>query len=273
MKNTAFFVDSGYLFAQGSSLITGKKQKRPNIDIDIEAFKNELFNLRPKIGVPGILRIYWYDAASPGELTGQQRAIGETSSIKLRLGTFNNQGHQKGVDSLIVTDLLELARNGAIGDAVVLAGDEDIRIGVSMAQSLGVRVHLLGISPARVSQSLHLRMEADTCFEWDKGPVGNFLSVRQRPQALKDGIENTKSILSEDLTESMLHLAVCGALALIRAESVNIQRSMLEEDSSSNLNSDVDRPMIKTLGDKIGRELNSSERSRVRALAKRIILA
>ena len=46
-------------------------------------------------------------------------------------------GRQKGVDSLIVTDLIELARNHAISDAVLLAGDEELRIGVQIAQSLG----------------------------------------------------------------------------------------------------------------------------------------
>ena len=69
--------------------------------------------------------------------------------MKLRLGQLNSEGQQKGVDSLIVTDLIELARNKAISDAVVLTGDEDIRVGVQIAQSLGVRVHLLGIGGAQ----------------------------------------------------------------------------------------------------------------------------
>jgi uncharacterized LabA/DUF88 family protein len=34
---------------------------------------------------------------------------------------------------LIGTDLIELARNHAISDAVLLSGDEDLRIGVQIA--------------------------------------------------------------------------------------------------------------------------------------------
>ena len=55
-------------------------------------------------------------------------------NVKLRLGQLNSAGQQKGVDSLIVTDLMELARNKAISDAVVVTGDEDIRIAVQIAQ-------------------------------------------------------------------------------------------------------------------------------------------
>jgi len=98
--------------------------------------------------------------------------------IKLRLGTISGHGQQKGVDSLIVTDLIELARNHAITDAVILSGDEDIRIGVQIAQSFGVRVHLIGIIPSRGSQSPHLLQESDTTTEWDKPTVSKFLSVK-----------------------------------------------------------------------------------------------
>ena len=73
--------------------------------------------------------------------------------MKLRLGIVNLAGQQKGVDSLIVTDLVELARNHAITDAILLSGDEDLRIGVQIAQSFGVRVHLIRIEPTRGSQS------------------------------------------------------------------------------------------------------------------------
>ena len=89
----------------------------------------------------------------------------QLDNVKLRLGQLNSAGQQKGVNSLIVTDLMELARNKAISDAVVVTGDEDIRIGVQIAQSHGVRVHLLGIGGAtnKGSQSLTLQTaEADT---------------------------------------------------------------------------------------------------------------
>jgi NYN domain len=98
--------------------------------------------------------------------------------VKLRLGFVTGRGQQKGVDSLIVTDLIDLARNRAITDAVMLSGDEDIRIGVQIAQSFGVRVHLVGIAPSRGSQSVQLLRESDTTTEWDAATVSKFLSIK-----------------------------------------------------------------------------------------------
>ncbi len=59
-----------------------------------------------------------------------QDEVGWSEDAKLRLGLVNTRGEQKGVESLIVTDLIELARNCAITDALILSGDEDIKIGV-----------------------------------------------------------------------------------------------------------------------------------------------
>jgi uncharacterized LabA/DUF88 family protein len=43
--------------------------------------------------------------------------------------------------------LIELARNQAICDATVVTGDSDVRVAVQIAQSFGVRVHLIGLEP------------------------------------------------------------------------------------------------------------------------------
>jgi uncharacterized LabA/DUF88 family protein len=53
--------------------------------------------------------------------------------VKIRLGYINGAGQQKGVDSLIVTDLIELARNQAISDAYLVSGDGDLRVAVQIA--------------------------------------------------------------------------------------------------------------------------------------------
>ena len=47
--------------------------------------------------------------------------------MKVRLGFVNSLGQQKGVDSLIVTDMLTLARNRAVAECVLLSGDEDLK--------------------------------------------------------------------------------------------------------------------------------------------------
>jgi NYN domain len=98
-------------------------------------------------------------------------------NVKLRLGSINSAGEQKEVDSLLVTDLIDLARNQSICDASVVTADTDVRIAVQIAQTFGVRVHLIGLEPSRVSQSPSLRQEADTVHEIARGDVSKFLKV------------------------------------------------------------------------------------------------
>ena len=94
---------------------------------------------------PSLLRIYWYDAIQGPRMSLEQTTLAHQVGLKLRLGSLNNAGEQKGVDSLIVTDLIELARNNAIADAVIVSGDEDLRVAVQVAQTFGVRVHVLAV--------------------------------------------------------------------------------------------------------------------------------
>ncbi len=177
MDRVAVFVDAGYLFAQGSALLAGQKQPRKLVRLDEKSAIGELLAVANKAatGVP-LLRVYWYDGAFRWP-TAEQQILADMDHVKLRLGFVNSAGQQKGVDSLIVTDLIELARNHAISDAVLLSGDEDIRVGVQVAQTLGVRVHLLGIEPGRGSQSKNLRQESDTIHEMNKACVAKFLNV------------------------------------------------------------------------------------------------
>lgn len=174
----AVFVDAGYVYAQGSCALTGLKtpKSREQLILDeseiAKALKEEA---KSSSDGKELLRIYWYDGApSSGPSVGQAR-MGKLNDVKLRLGQLNSEGQQKGVDSLIVTDLMELARNKAISDAVIVTGDEDVRVGVQIAQSLGVRVHLLGFVGPKASQSISLQQESDTLEIWDKPKIASFL--------------------------------------------------------------------------------------------------
>ncbi len=185
MDRVAIFVDAGYLFAQGSVAIAGEKQPRSLVTLDENAAITELAKVaKSQTGSVPLLRIYWYDGIIPTKgLTAEHALVADLENVKFRFGFINRAGQQKGVDSLIVTDLIDLARNGAISDAVLLSGDEDIRVGVQVAQNFGVRVHLLGIVPSRGSQSLQLLQEADTTTEFDAKTVSKFLKVRTQPKA------------------------------------------------------------------------------------------
>lgn len=176
MHRAAVFVDAGYLFAQGSTLLTGTRQPRERIALDIPAVKVAIQQAVKKQSDLPLLRIYWYDALRHARLSPEQVALAEHGDFKMRLGQLNSQGEQKGVDALIITDMAELARNKAMADAVLISGDEDLRVGVMLAQQFGVRVHLVGIKPAAGNQSHTLRQESDTNLEWDEVVVRSFLS-------------------------------------------------------------------------------------------------
>jgi uncharacterized LabA/DUF88 family protein len=184
MDRVAVMVDAGYFFAAGSALVSGRgKQKRDGIILNehaaIESFTVVAHGLSG--GVP-LLRIYWYDGASRKTgPTAEHVRLSGCNDVKVRLGFLNASGQQKGVDSLIVTDLVELARNRSVSDVLLMSGDEDVRIGVQLAQSFGVRVHLVGVKPSAGTQSLQLRQEADTCTEWGLAIVTKMISLRTTP--------------------------------------------------------------------------------------------
>jgi uncharacterized LabA/DUF88 family protein len=183
MDRVAVFVDAGYLFAQGSRLLSGQKLTRGQLTLRHDVVIEKLRLFAQEISRVPLLRIYWYDGTSTGP-TSQHLTLAHLPDVKVRLGFVNTVGEQKGVDSLIVTDMITLARNHAMCDTVLLSGDEDVRVGVQQAQEFGVRVHLLGVKPARGSQSLLLMQETDTTHEWADADVGSFLSIRVKEETV-----------------------------------------------------------------------------------------
>lgn len=174
----ATLVDAGYLYKAGSIALTGSERRREECELDLALTIAKLRETcTERTGNATLLRIYWYDGMRGGQPSAVQEQLAFMDDVKLRLGIVRD-GRQKGVDSLIVTDLIELARNHAISDAIVLAGDEDLRIGVQIAQSFGVRVHLLGIEPSRGNQSDLLMQEADTTIEWGKAAIEQVLEFK-----------------------------------------------------------------------------------------------
>ncbi|SHM76878.1 NYN domain-containing protein [Phytopseudomonas punonensis] len=184
MGRVGIFVDAGYLFAQGSVTISGDEVKRHFLSLNEQAVIAQLIASANELtgGAP-LLRIYWYDAISLKGPNLEQKRLASSNNLKFRAGTLNGSGQQKGVDSMIVIDMIELARNHAISDAVLLSGDEDVRVGVQFAQNYGVRVHLIGIGVDAESQnqSESLWQEADMHLRWTADVVSGFLSIRQAP--------------------------------------------------------------------------------------------
>jgi uncharacterized LabA/DUF88 family protein len=176
LDRTAIFVDAGYVFASGSKLVAGDKLARSQLRLDHEVLLTLLVGLAAELTALPLLRIYWYDGAS-GAANPAQVALSYRPTVKLRLGLVTERG-QEGVDELMALDLVTLARNRAMADALLLSGDDDLRPAVEQAQELGVRVHLLGIPKARENQAAALVQAADGTREFSEAEVRSFLSIR-----------------------------------------------------------------------------------------------
>ncbi|MHC0430147.1 NYN domain-containing protein [Streptomyces sp. O3] len=141
----AIFVDAGYLYAAAGRLAAGTEDRRA-FDLDAEGLIDALIDKARTIFADSrLLRVYWYDGARRRIHTAEQQSIAELPDVKVRLGNLNASNQQKGVDSLIRSDLESLARHRAISDAALIGGDEDLVSAVEAAQGYGARVHLWGI--------------------------------------------------------------------------------------------------------------------------------
>ncbi|MFZ4580783.1 MAG: NYN domain-containing protein [Myxococcota bacterium] len=265
MDRAAIFVDAGYLFAAGAQALFDDKLHRHELRLDVApcvAFLRDLAQRRTGLA---LLRIYWYDGVR-GTPSQEHRTIAMQDDVKLRLGTVNSAGQQKGVDSLIVTDLIALARNRAIIDAVLIAGDEDLRIGVIQAQELGVRVHLVGVAPAAKNQSGLLREEADTRSELapdDLRPLLIRTSAAVAPASV------VLSIAATGATSRATATATAAARVAGRLDPDACRRVVEAWQTGSGIPADIDRPMLRELGDLLGAVLGPEDKRQARvALAE-----
>lgn len=282
MHQVAVFVDAGYLFAASSALLSGTKQPREQVSLDIEKAVKSLTDAAA-VAAPSIrmLRIYWYDGIRPYQgPSSQQAALGLRPNIKLRLGMINSHGQQKGVDSLIVTDLIDLARNNAISDALILAGDEDLRVGVQVAQTYGVRVHLLGIEPSRGNQSQQLLQEVDGHGEWSKSDVSEFISCVAAAMSSATTPSPTRKPHNKPVLEQpdpmapqTLNADKVISKILERFDTEKLQQIREVFESTRSLPRDVDAPIMAEARHVLGRDLTVEEKRQMRKTAQTKILA
>jgi hypothetical protein len=182
-------------------------------------------------------------------------------NVKVRLGFVNSVGEQKGVDSLIVTDMITLAPNRAICDAVLVSGDEDLRVGVQQAQEFGVRVHLLGIKPSRGSQSLFLLQEADTTHEWTAEEMSVFLRCQPSQPFLAVPVivdPEPSPVKPED------RLNAVAVRVSARLAQTEIEALVDAVERMGQVPREVDAQLLGGARDEIGRDLNPSEKKDIR---------
>ncbi len=177
MKRIAVFVDAGYFWVQVCSLSAGSYASRNQVNVhyaDLHACMiSEIKNQLPD---GDLLRIYWYDGPGMNGKTAEHRSIDQLDDFKLRLGTRNGVGQQKGVDGLIIADLISLTQQKAITHALLVSGDSDITPGVIAAQSMGLRVHLLSLGAAAAT-SPYLAAEVDLKRSWGLVEVQKFATA------------------------------------------------------------------------------------------------
>ena len=286
MKRHAIFVDAGYVFAQGSVSLLGKNSNRTQLQLDEAEFVRQLrfLALNQSEGLQ-LLRVYWYDGARNGP-TLDHLALANMQDVKLRLGSINSVGEQKEVDSLLVTDLIDLARNQSICDATLVTADTDVRVAVQIAQSFGVRVHLVGLEPSRVSQSPSLRQEADTVHEIAKADVSRFLRVltTASPKVTVDiaaSVSNLRPLPAtgagaskagvEKAIGEILGAAIQQTVASISPE--NIPRLGAALAASDAVPMEHDRRLLGTCRTLLGRDLTGDERREMRSAFRAKVLS
>ena len=262
MDRVAVFVDAGYLFAQGSFELSGEKQRRTATELEFDKVAPALRRFAERASKLPLLRIYWYDGSNRGPTTAQI-AMARLDDVKVRLGSVNASGRQKGVDSLIVADMIALARNGAMAECVLISGNGDLQVGVQQAQEFGVRVHLLGVKPVRGSQSMFLYQEADTTHEWDRLDLSEFMALRGTEN--RDVAYHPDSSWSDHgrrrLTDRLRSIADSIAEGIPEAELRWLAKRVSHEGTHPQ---ELDRRLLTLARQELGRYLSKSEKRHIR---------
>ncbi|MFB4304645.1 NYN domain-containing protein [Actinomadura sp. GTD37] len=176
MDRCALFVDAGYLLADGAMAVHGTRH-RETVSWDFGGVLQLLGNLaRERTGLP-LMRCYWYEATIEGRRSPEHDALADLPGLKLRLGRVR-PGRREGVDTEIHRDLMTLARNGALAEAVLVSGDEDLAQIVSDAQDLGVRVTVVHVAvDGNWTISRVLRQECDDLIEIGSGHLRPYVNL------------------------------------------------------------------------------------------------
>jgi hypothetical protein len=273
MNRIAVFVDAGYFFASASELLFGAPLRRGEMRLANAEFAQYLAQSAEAIAGCPLLRIYWYDGTNSGP-TPAHLAMAYLDNVKLRLGFVNQSGEQKGVDGLIFSDLTNLARNHAISDAMLLAGDEDLRVGVQQAQEHGIRVHLLGVEPRDPAgnQSAALQRESDTRRQLDAGTLGQFLFRREYASAVATLQAGVGEPANEDTAHNLARMQELAGefAATLEAGQRELILSLPERTP---LPHDLDRELLLRASELLGRKLEETEKRTLRGALRNAVTA
>lgn len=195
MDRCALFVDASYMLADGAMAVHGTR-RRDSVSWDYSGLLKFLSGLsRDRSGLP-VLRCYWYEATVEGRRTSEHDTLADLAGLKLRLGRMR-PGRREGVETEIHRDLTTLARNGAISDAIVVSGEEDLAEVVAEVQDLGIRVILLHITvDGNWTVSRPLRQECDEILEIGSAHLRPFVDLIPGAEPARRGDEYPASAYS-----------------------------------------------------------------------------
>lgn len=309
VERYVLMIDAGYLLVQSVKFLSsGTSHKRSELQLkDPGALIAGVIESAVRVMGLGddreLLRVYWYDGVGSDGLTPTQRQIIDVDDVQLRAGTINGRRQQKGVDSLIVTDLVELATNRAVCDAIVVTGDSDLAVGIEIAQKRGVRIGVLGVEhfgkDSKVTHNISPEITnlADRVGFLDLAAISaslDFVAKESQPSTTVGAIEKGKSkvakqprsAMAEEIAEMPTAEAIKQAKApetkttqAVAAEQLQpkslfeavenyirdraIDASVVEENSGR-INSQVDRELLAYLKAELGRNLKNSEKVEMR---------
>ncbi len=148
MPTGLLLVDAGYLI--GGLLTQVGAKHRADVAIDYNSVCEALAELAEEQTGRPLLRQTWYDGAR-GTAGPEHRELASQPGVHVTLGwlTFvNGKAVQKGVDGLIVRDLVLAAALGRVDDVILLAGDADLAPGLAEAAGRGLRTHVWDVYTA-----------------------------------------------------------------------------------------------------------------------------
>lgn len=257
MDRNAVFIDAGYFWVQVSQILFGEKRRRMDIELNARLMRESLLRQVKQITPQtGLLRIYWYDGLGPNGLpTDQHKEIGHLADIKIRYGTVNSAGQQKGVDGLLMADLIALSQNRAIVSAVVCSGDADLVPGINDSQMLGVRVHRLGIhGPGGASPILCDEVDDNT--EW---PISDILAF------LKPAPDSAPPLERESKFASALE-------EISKEFAENLDKAQIAQIASSPfIPPELDKQLLFHARTRLGRQLDNEEAKALRDVVRMVI--
>ncbi len=127
-----------------------------------------------------------------------------------------------------------------------------------LPRAMGVRVHLLGLHPARGSQSRQLLDEADGHIEWFQKDVEQWLEVAnpQEPSTMADRPDDVADVSFEAIAKKRA--------SLLEPETV---RGLIEQWEVGDLSipGDIDRSLLAHARNALGRMLEGEERHDLRS--------